>query len=92
MNPGEISHAEQGRQSLLQYLAAAEMALHGGLQIHGFGPVAPAHMERAMAHIREAHIAIRETKAARSVAQLVAERHQSEPAMAGVKRKKCQRV
>jgi len=52
MNPGEISHAEQGRQSLLQYLAAAEMALHGGLQIHGFGPVAPAHMERAMAHIR----------------------------------------
>ena len=92
MNPGEPSNAERDRQLLLQQLADAEAALRGGLLIQGFGSVAPAHMERAMAHIREAHIAINETKAVRGVAQLVDDLRRIEQVMAAGERQKCQRV
>ena len=71
MNPGEMSILENKRQALLGQLRTAEGALRGGLHAHGFGSTAHEHMERALAHIREAYIAINEAKEVRSVQQLV---------------------
>ena len=56
---------------MLGQLAAAETALRIGLHTHGFGSTARAHMERALAHIQEAGIAIAEMRAVRGVPQLV---------------------
>ena len=72
MNPGEIQAIESQRQALLGQLNSAEAALRIGLnRTSGFGETARAHMERARAHILEAHIAINEGKAVRTVPQLV---------------------
>lgn len=70
MNPLELKAIENRRQALLGQLAAAEAALRSGLHTHGFGETARAHMERALAHICEAHAAINEGKSVRSVQQL----------------------
>ena len=70
MNP-ELQPIEAERQALLGQLQAAETAVRAGLHAQGFGGVARAHMERALAHIREAYIAINESKAVRTVPQLV---------------------
>ena len=71
MNADELKDIEAKRQALLGQLTAAETALRNGLHTHGFGSTARAHMERAMAHIQEACIAIAEMRAVRSVPQLV---------------------
>ena len=71
MNPEDYRSIEQKRQALLGQLKAAESALRGGLHAHGFGSSTRAHMERAMAHIQEAYIAINEMRAVRGVPQLV---------------------
>jgi hypothetical protein len=92
MNPSESNSAEKDRQTLLQQLTAAETALRGGLQINGFGDTARAHMERAMAHICEAYIAINETKSVRSVPQLVDDLNRVQQVIADVQRRKSQRV
>lgn len=73
MNPEELKAIESQRQALLGQLTAAETALRAGLHTHGFGSTARAHMERALAHIQEASIAINEINRARSVEQLVAD-------------------
>jgi hypothetical protein len=62
MNTGRIQAIEARRQALLGQLNAAESALRAGLHAHGFGNTARAHMERALAHICEAYIAINESK------------------------------
>jgi hypothetical protein len=71
MNPHDLKSIENQRQALLGQLTAAETALRTGLHAHGFGSTAHAHMERAMAHIQEAYIAINEINRARTVGQLV---------------------
>ena len=71
MNSGDLKAIENQRQALLGQLTAAEAALHTGLQTQGFGSNARAHMERALAHIQEASIAINEINRARTVGQLV---------------------
>ena len=71
MNSGELSMVEGKRQALLGQLKAAEASLRGGLDVHGFGNIARAHLERALAHIQEARIAINEVNRARTVQQLV---------------------
>ncbi|MGH7952580.1 MAG: hypothetical protein ACREFE_11775 [Limisphaerales bacterium] len=71
MNSDEFKAIENQRQALLGQLRAAEAALRGGLHTHGFGSTARAHMERAIAHIQEAYIAINEIGRARTVQQLV---------------------
>jgi len=62
---------EAQRQALLGQLRTAEAALRTGLHVHGYGVTAREHLERAMAHICEAHIAINECKPVRTVSQLV---------------------
>jgi uncharacterized membrane protein YccC len=72
MSADEIKAIEDECQALLGQLKAAESALRSGLHTNGFGSTARAHMERALAHISEAYIAINEpTKSARTVQQLV---------------------
>jgi hypothetical protein len=71
MNAEELKAIESQRQTLLTQLTTAEAALRNGLHTHGFGSTAHAHMERAMAHIQEAYIAINEINRARTVGQLV---------------------
>lgn len=80
MSTGELKDVEARRQALLGQLAAAEAALRGGLHTHGFGGTARAHMARAMAHLQEAHIAINEMRAVRSVPQLVEDLNRIEQA------------
>ena len=92
MNPGELQAIESERQALLGQLTAAESALRSGLHTHGFGSTARAHMERAMAHICEAHIAINEGKSVRSVHQLVDDLTRVQQVMDDVKRRKSQRI
>jgi hypothetical protein len=70
MNPEEIKTIESQQRELLTQLSVAETALRFALHKHGFGNTPRAHMERAIAHIHEAHIAINESKAVRSVHQL----------------------
>ena len=71
MNSDEIQAVESKRQALLSQLNAAESALRSGLHTHGFGSTARAHMERALAHVQEAYVAINEIGRARTVQQLV---------------------
>jgi hypothetical protein len=68
---GELQAIEAKRQALLGQLRTAEAAVRAGLHAHGFGSTARAHLERAMAHIQEAYIAINESKPVRTVPQLV---------------------
>jgi hypothetical protein len=73
MNPGELSIIESKRLALIQQLRVAETALRGNLHLHGIDGIARAHMERALAHVHEAFIAINETGHARTVQQLADE-------------------
>jgi hypothetical protein len=71
MNPGEFSMLENCRRALLGQLKFAETSLRASLQIRGFGNVTREHLERALAHIHEAYVAINELKPVRTVPQLV---------------------
>jgi hypothetical protein len=93
MNPGELQAIESQRQALLGQLTAAETALRIGLQTtRGFGETARAHMERAMAHLCEAYIAINETRSVRTVQQLVDDITRVQKVMDDVQRRKSQRI
>ena len=71
MNSGELKMVEVKRQALLGQLKAAEASVRAGLDVQGFGNIARAHLERALAHVQEARIAINELNRARTVQQLV---------------------
>ncbi len=72
MSAEEQKAIESQLQALLGQLKTAEAALRAGMHTHGFGSTARSHMERALAHICEAYVAINEpTKHMRSVEQLV---------------------
>ena len=92
MNPIEIRAMESRRQALLGQLKTAEASLRNGLHLHGFGGTARAHMERAMAHIGEAYLAINESKPVRSVQQLVDDLIRVEQVIEDAPRQKSQRI
>ena len=83
---------EAKRQELLGQIKAAESALRAGLHTQGFGSIARAHMERAMAHICEAYIAINEAKQVRTVQQLVDDLNRIQKVMDDAKLGKTQRI
>lgn len=80
MNPDDLKMIEARRQSLLGQLKGAETALRSGLHTHGFGGTARDHLERALAHVQEAYIAINEMRTVRSVPQLVEDLNRIEQA------------
>ena len=92
MNPDELQEVESQRQSLVGQLNAAESALRACLRARAFDHVARAHLERAMAHICEAQIAINEGKAIRSVRQLVEVLNRVKRVVAGGQRRKSQHI
>jgi hypothetical protein len=71
MDADDLKAIENQRQALLGQLNAAEAALRSGLNTHGFGSTTRAHIERALAHVQEACMAVNEVNRARSVDQLV---------------------
>jgi len=92
MNPGELKMVEAKRQELLGQLKAAESALRSHLNADGFGGNVIAHMERALAHIQEAAVALNEASRARTVAQLVNDLVRVEQVLDDARRGKTQRV
>ena len=92
MNADELKAIEKQQQALLGQLNAAETALRSGLHTHGFGSTARAHMERALAHIQEAYIAINEINRARTVQQLVNDLVRVQQVMDTAKRGKSQHI
>lgn len=56
---------------IFDQLDTAEQALRENLHRHDLDPTAREHMERALSHVREAHIATNEIGKARSVRRLV---------------------
>ena len=92
MNSTYIKVIETQRQALLGQLRSAEAALRGGLHTHGFGSTARAHMERALAHIQEAYMAINEFNRARTVEQLINDLVRVQQGMDAAKRGKSQHI
>jgi hypothetical protein len=92
MDSGNLKAIEAQRQALLGQLTAAESALRIGLHTHGFGSTARAHMERALAHIQEAYVAINEINRARTVQQLVNDLIRVQQVMDEAKQGKSQRI
>jgi hypothetical protein len=70
MNSSALNHLELARQTLLGQLHTAEVNLRAGLHQHGLDAIVRAHLERALAHIREACIAVNEQTKVRSVQEL----------------------
>jgi hypothetical protein len=92
MNAKEINAIENRRQALLEQLTAAETSLRSNLHMHGFGHTAHEHMERALAHIREAYVAINEAGHARTVQQLVNDLVRIQQVMDEARRSRSQRI
>jgi hypothetical protein len=92
MNTGEIQAIEAKRQALLGQLRTAEAAVRASLFAHGFGNAAREHLQRAMAHIMEAYVAINEGKGVRTVPQLVEDLNRIQQVMDDVQRRKSQRI
>ena len=70
MNAGTLNRLELLRRTLLGQLQTADANLRSGLHQHGMDAVVRAHLERALAHIREATIAVNEQAKIRSVQEL----------------------
>jgi hypothetical protein len=83
MNSGTLSLLELRRQTLLGQLHTADVNLRAGLDQHGLDAIVRAHLERALAHIREASIAVNERTKIRSVQELVDQLSRIEQIQAG---------
>ncbi len=70
MNTGGLDVVELLRRTLLGQLQTAEVNLRAGLHQHGLDVIVRAHLERALAHIREACIAVNEQTRVRTVQEL----------------------
>ena len=70
MNAGALNRLELLRRTLLGQLQTADVNLRAGLHQHGMDAIVRAHLERALAHIREATIAVNEQVKIRSVQEL----------------------
>lgn len=71
MNPAAANNQEAKRQTLLGQLNAAEAALRANLDLDCAEVTARVHMQRALAHIQEATVAVTGVGRARTVWQLV---------------------
>ena len=71
---------------IFEQLDTAEQALRENLHRNDLDPTAREHMERALSHVREAHIATNEIGKARSVRCLVSDLEKVIPIMAKVRR------
>jgi hypothetical protein len=92
MSTGQIQVIEARRQALLGQLRSAEAAVRAGLHAPGFGDTARAHLERAMAHLQEAYVAINESKSVRTVPQLVDDLNRIQQVMDDAQRQKSQHI
>ncbi|HUD47139.1 MAG TPA: hypothetical protein VMR33_09930 [Candidatus Baltobacteraceae bacterium] len=92
MNSEELKAIESRRQTLLEQLSVAETALRRNLHTHDFGNTAREHMERALAHIREAYVAFNEMGHARTVQQLVNDLVRIQQVMDGSRPGQSQRI
>lgn len=79
-----MTAAEQ-RQELLRNLSRAEQVLRANLLSHGLDETARAHLDRSLAHVHEAYVAINEIGKARSVQQLLADMEKVEALLARVR-------
>jgi len=70
MNAGALNRLELARQTLLGQLHTADVNLRAGLHQHGLDAIVRAHLERALAHMREASIAVNEQAKIRTVQEL----------------------
>ena len=70
MNAGALNHLELRRQALLGQIQTADVNLRSGLHQHGIDALVRAYLERALAHIREAYIAVNEQAKVRTVQEL----------------------
>jgi len=70
MNAGALNQLELRRRTLLGQLQTADVNLRTGLHQHGMDALVRAHLERALAHIREASIAVDEQTKVRTVQEL----------------------
>ena len=70
MNPDEAPLLDRRRLTLLARLQAADAALRASLHQDGVDALVRAHLERSLAHIREADIAIHNVARARTVQEL----------------------
>ena len=70
MNAGALNRLELLRRALLGQLQTADVNLRAGLHQHAMDAIVRAHLERALAHIREAHIAVNEQTKIRTVQEL----------------------
>ena len=70
MNAGALNRLELLRRTLLGQLQTADVNLRSGLHQHGMDAIVRAHLERALAHIREAYIAVNKQNKIRTVQEL----------------------
>ena len=70
MNAGALNHLELRRRMLLGQLQTADVNLRAGLHQHGMDAIVRAHLERALAQIREASIEVNEQTKVRTVQEL----------------------
>ena len=70
MNAGALNRHELLRRALLGQLQTADVNLRASLHQHGMDAIVRAHLERALAHIREACIAVNEQTKIRTVQEL----------------------
>ena len=67
MNPHEATNREARRAALLGQLTAAEAALRSNLDLSCADVTARVHMQRTLAHIQEAEVALNGFRRARTV-------------------------
>ena len=70
MNSPGLNLVELRRRALLSQLETAEVNLRAGLHQHGLDVLLRAHLERALAHIREVFIALNEQVPIRTAQEL----------------------
>ncbi len=73
MKPAKVKEREPQRQAFLGQLKAAEAALRANLDLGCADVTARVHMQRALAHIQEAEVALNGLHRARTVWQPVEE-------------------
>ena len=85
MNAGALNQLELWRRTLLGQLQTADANLRAGLHQHGMNALVRAHLERALAHIREAAIAVDEQTKVRTVQELADQLTRIEQMQAGLR-------
>lgn len=85
MNAGALNQLELRRRTLLGQLQTADANLRAGLHQHGMNALVRAHLERALAHIREAAIAVDEQTKVRTVQELADQLTRIEQMQAGLR-------